>query len=275
MSVALAKKETSLSIVQFDSPALASPDEVREFMDVMQANLSEDVPIEFARVKIPAGGGLAWEVPTEDGDPETVKELKGIVIDHYLANAYWASEMTGGGSPPNCSSLDAHIGIGNPGGECAKCPYNQYGSAAKGRGKACKNMRRVYLLPEGEMFPLLLTLPPTSLGAFNEYVLRLTSKQRKPIYGVVSSAKLIKAQNKDGVPYSEVHWSFAGALAPEAIAQMKAYAAALKPAMRTLKIEATEYNADDLAATRTYDVAGSYSGPPQGAVGAVDEEQPY
>ncbi|HOV80375.1 MAG TPA: hypothetical protein PK728_09765 [Bacillota bacterium] len=241
-SLALAKQE--IAVVHFDSPALCQPEEQKELLEVMQANFGEDVPIDFPRIKIPSGGGLTFEVPGEE-ESEPVKELVGVILDHYRVNAYWADEYAGAGAPPTCSALDAENGKGNPGGNCKTCPMNDWGSDAKGgRGKACKNIRRIYILTEGEMLPYLIALPPTSLEDFNVYMRRLTSKHKVPYYGALSRAKLYKTQNKDGITYSAVAWSFAGALSPQDRAAMKNYAASLKSAMRTAQIEGIEYSMD-------------------------------
>src|SRR6267142_5673038 len=36
-----------------------------------------------------------------------------------------------------CQSLDARVGVGEPGGNCATCPMSRFGSAKKGKGQAC------------------------------------------------------------------------------------------------------------------------------------------
>lgn len=258
MSLALAKQE--LSVVKFESPALCSAEEQKELLEVMQANFGEDVPIDFPRIKIPSGGGLTFEIPGEE-EAEAAKELVGVILDHYRVNAYWQDEFAGAGTPPTCSALDGKTGTGNPGGDCDACPMNAWGSSTKGgRGKACKNIRRVYLLVEGEMLPYLLALPPTSLDDFNTYMRRLTSKHKVPYYGAISKAKLYKTSNKDGITYSAVAWSFVGALSAQDRNSMKNYAASLKSAMRNATIEIAEYNVENGAGavdtTATADDAG-------------------
>lgn len=262
MTLALAKQE--LAVVKFESPVLCSQEEQREILEVMQANFSEDVPIDFPRIRIPPGGGTTFEVPSDEGT-EPVKELVGVILDHYRVNAYWEGEYAGTGTPPTCSALDAKTGIGKPGGNCDTCKLNAWGSNTKGgRGKACKNIRRVYLLTEGEMLPYLLALPPTSLEDFNAYMRRLTSKHKVPYYGAISKAKLYRAQNKDGITYSAVAWSFVGALSPQDRAAMKNYAATLKAAMRTAKVEGIEYSNDE-----TIDVSASAGS------GAFLDDEPF
>ncbi|MGB9903676.1 MAG: hypothetical protein ACPLQO_03280, partial [Desulfotomaculales bacterium] len=94
------------------------------------------------------------------------------------------------------------------------------------------------------ILPYLLALPPTSLDDFNTYMRRLTSKHKVPYYGAISKAKLYKTNNKDGIAYSAVAWSFVGALSPQDRNSMKNYAASLKSAMRNATIQIAEYNVE-------------------------------
>lgn len=105
-----------------------------------------------------------------------VKEFTGVILEAYPCNAYWEKsfEETGGGELPDCSSFDG-IKPNDPAkaasNTCATCALNQFGSDPKGgKGKACKNMRRLFILIEGYGLPLQLTCPPTSLKSFSPYV---------------------------------------------------------------------------------------------------------
>ena len=111
----------------------------------------------FDRVKIPSGGGLAFEVPGEDDEnPESATEIVGVILDHHPVNAYWREKFAGGNEQPDCSSFDGKQGVDRETGEikdCASCPYNQFGSDDK--GKACKNVHRVFILRSTSIhFPL-------------------------------------------------------------------------------------------------------------------------
>lgn len=67
------------------------------------------------------------------------RKLVGVILYHHLANAYWpeGSEYDDN-VPPFCQSFDGKQGYGEPGGVCAACAFNQFGSTANGSGKACK-----------------------------------------------------------------------------------------------------------------------------------------
>ena len=55
----------------------------------------------FERIKIPAGGGLAFEVPGNDPEsPDSVKEFKAVILYHHPINCYYKEEYTGGSMPP-------------------------------------------------------------------------------------------------------------------------------------------------------------------------------
>ena len=96
-------------------------------------------------------------------------------------------------------------GEGEPGGVCANCPLNQFGSG-ENNSKACKTRRRVFLLREGELFPLILSLPTGSMKEFSRYIKRLLSKGRKS-NSVVTRFSLKKATNNSGIAYSQAQFS--------------------------------------------------------------------
>lgn len=165
----------------------------------------------YAQVKIPSGGSIAFEVPGEDPEsPDIKKDITGVIVYHHGANAYWADKGDSD-APPTCSSIDGKTGVKNADyvdafGEgnicsCATCPLNQFGSGEGGRGKACKNMKKLYILTADSLFPLCLTLPPTSIGAYTDYVTLQLSRGRK-VCDVVTQITLTKKENKTGQAYS-------------------------------------------------------------------------
>lgn len=159
--------------------------------------------IQFPVIKVPAGGGLAFEVPGDDpNSPDLQKEFNAVILYHHPLLSYYKEKYTGGSQAPDCGSFDGVFGIGEPGGRCAECPLNQFGTGENG-GKACKTKRRVFLLREGESIPTILTLPTGSLNDFSKYVMRLISKGKKSNH-VVTKFSLTKAQNSGGIAYSKV-----------------------------------------------------------------------
>ncbi len=202
-------------------------------------SVSEDLAgleLTFDRIKIPAGGSTAFEIPDGDGDDTTmVKDITGVILLHHPAYAYYTEKYAGGSNPPDCGSFDGVAGVGNPGGSCSKCMYNQFGSG-DGQSKACKNRRMIYILMEGEIFPMVLSLPTGSLKEFTKYLKRQLSKGRK-LNQIVTKISLKKATSGSGIAFSQAVFAFDRVLRPEektaitAVTEsVKAYAANLTSA---------------------------------------------
>lgn len=146
-------------------------------------------------------------------DGDMAKSFKGQIIDIVNVNAWWLETFddSGGGTPPQCFSPD---GIQpSPSSEdkqsqfCRSCSQNQFGSDG-GRGKACKNMKRVHVFLEVEdgkyeVLPTRLVVPPTSMQAINQYASRLAKKVLAPFF-VVTKFSLKEAKNKSGIKYSSL-----------------------------------------------------------------------
>ena len=206
------------------------------FMSLAEFDISDTLSQEldgleggFERIKIPSAGSTVFEVPGDDpAEPDTVKEFSAVILFHHPLHAYYKSKYTGGNQPPDCGSFDGVTGSGAPGGSCQKCPYNQFGSGENG-SKACKIRRRIYVLREGEIFPLLLSLPTGSLKEFSRYIKRLLSKGKKS-NSVVTKFSLKKAINSGGISYSQAQFTLDRALTAQELplienlsAQVKAY----------------------------------------------------
>ena len=171
-------------------------------MDETMAEELDGLEGGFDRVKIPAGGATMFELPGDEADePEAVKEFSAVILYHHPVLQYYKEKYTGGSNPPDCGSFDGVTGIG----VCANCPLNQFGSG-ENNSKACKTRRRVFLLREGELFPLILSLPTGSMREFSRYIKRLLSKGRKS-NSVVTRFSLRKATNNSGIAYSQAQFS--------------------------------------------------------------------
>jgi len=165
----------------------------------------DGLTLSFDRIKIPAGGGLAYEVPSDNPDsPDMVKEFKAVILYHHPVHVHYKEKYTGGNTPPDCASVNGHTGTEAETGEvkhCAECPNNKFGSGENG-AKACKQKRRIYILRAGEALPIILSLPTCSLPDFSKYITRLLSKGQKSSK-VVTKFSLKKAQNAGGISYSQ------------------------------------------------------------------------
>jgi hypothetical protein len=165
-------------------------------------NIASGAVSEFdlPRIKIMSGAAL-WLIPKLEGD-ETAPSIEGVIVYARDTRAYYAAKNAGS-VPPDCSSPDAITGAARPGinlgGECAKCPMAQYGSAVDadgqaGEGQACKQMKQLFMLRGESMFPEVASLPPTSLKNARQFFLKLAS-QGVPYFHALVQIPLEKAQN--------------------------------------------------------------------------------
>lgn len=210
----------------------------QELQAVIRENVGGGGITEFDldRVHVPAGGATTWTIPSLEGEEES-KEITGVIVYWREPRAYWAQSFdeTGGGTPPDCYSPDGVHGYGSPGGLCAKCPFAQFGSAEKGRGQACKQMRLLFVLRKGSMLPLVVVAPPTSIKPLKTYFLRLAA-QGRPYWSVVTRLTLQRTKNQDGIPYAQIVPQLAGVLDEQATAWMKQYSEALRPVLESVQI---------------------------------------
>ena len=169
----------------FQIPQLLDGD---DFTSEDLADDMEGLRLSFTRIKIPGGGHLQFEIPSGNPDvPDYAPYLEGVILYSHNSNAYWpeGSEYDDD-QPPLCQSFDGKVGYGEPGGTCADCVLNQFGSDGNNKGKACKNMRMLYLLRSGEYMPIQIALPPTSLMPYTRFVNEaFLSRRRKVCTGVV------------------------------------------------------------------------------------------
>jgi len=200
-------------------------------------------PWDLQRIRIPAGGGQAWEVQGLDG-PQITQQLEAVVLIQRPGRAFWRNASPDN-SPPDCTSMDARTGMGDPGGDCAACPYNQWGSDPRGeRGKACKELCQLFLLRPEDRLPSLLTLPPTSLRPWRQYTYRLTNAGLL-YYAVLTSIGLTQETNKDGQKYSKIVLSVAARLPDEEVQAIRELRAAVQPMLTRVQITGDDYPADE------------------------------
>lgn len=219
---AVATKKTDLPEIPFEMPILDD-----EFRETLAEEMGEngDISVSFPTLKIPSGGGIAFNLP--DGE-SIAKTIDVVIVDRYKANAYWKSSFDGSNNPPDCFSPDGEIGFGFPGGFCESCPNNQFGSDARdGKGKACKNMIRAFILPEGEVLPWRVDVPPTSLRAFQNYISSVVMKGKHP-YGVVTTIGLEQASSSTGIKYSKLTFTLKGKLPANQVPISKGYSGSIK-----------------------------------------------
>lgn len=223
-----AKKETAIN------PFVIFNTEIADIREAMNVNVGDGGlnATDLERIKIPAGGGTAWTIQGLDGE-EMLKELSGIIIAWRDTRAYWSVPMeeSDGNMPPDCYSLDARTGEGDPGGNCHKCPNAEFGSGSKGEGQACKLVRQLFLVREDNLLPEIVHLPPSSLKPARQYFLRLASKG-VPCYSVITKIGLEKTKNGQGIVYAKAALTSGGRLTPEQTKRAKDYAAMIDPFLK-------------------------------------------
>ena len=211
---------TQAPAIQQNFP-LAKMDGDMSLADVITDNLGDDTlsPFDLERVTIPPGGVTTWSF--EDGTE--VKDIQGVIIKSQKTRSYWAEALSGEGNPPDCVSPDCITGYGEPGGDCATCPNNEFGTGQSGYSKACKETMHVFLLREDSLLPIVIQIPPSSLKAFKKYCTRLVG-QMKSINSVVTSFTLEKGKGgKSGYTFSEVSFKNVGDLSKEHYEMVKQY----------------------------------------------------
>jgi hypothetical protein len=237
---------TALTTIQERYPVLAADCNVQELIAENMAGESLGINL-LTKIKVPRGGSLSWMVPTLEGE-QAVKELEGVILNISRTRAYWAtSKVTN--DPPACRSNDMITGIGNPGGECDSCPFNQYGSATKdgggaGRGKGCKERKILFMLRPGAMLPEAVILPPTCLKAMQKYQLTLTSNS-VPYCAVITKLALKESSSRDGFKYAEIVPTMSGRLDKDAIDRVRSLAASLRGVMESTASDHTGEESDD------------------------------
>lgn len=225
--------------------ALVIPVEPARLKELLAANFGHGGTPVIDRVTVPPGGGLSFQVPAATG-PQAQQSLEGVVILDHRARAYWEKQGEATGTPPNCASQDGWHGVGIPGGLCMTCPLNEWDSGKDGRGKACKELHRIYLLQGGDTLPLLLTLPPTSLREWDAYRTRVM-REGNTLQEVATSFTLTQDRAGGGQLFSRVVPISKGIL-PEAQARLaKDIKVLLEPSLLGVQIADEDYRAPQAA----------------------------
>lgn len=194
----------------------------------------------FDRIKVPSGGGTTYMLPEPDVNGDTdVKEISAVILCHHAMQTYFPGKYTGNNTQPECSSMDGSFGYGKPGGLCARCALNQFGTA-ENNAKACKRKHRIYILREGELFPMILDVPTLSVDNFGKYLRRLVTYGKDP-GAIVTKFALQKAVNKGGIAYSQVTFNEGRALTQEEYSAVRRLAEQVQAYSQS-----AQYDAEDM-----------------------------
>ncbi len=211
-----------------------------EFSNEDFAEDFEGLQLSFPRIKIPGSGSLRFEMPSANPeDPEYEKTIDGVIIYNHRTCAYWpAGSEYDESVNPLCSSVDGKTGIGDPGGACAVCELNQYGTATDKNGnatagKACKNMRHLYILRSGEYLPVMLSLPPTSIRPYSDFMNTAFVPRKRPTWSSVIQIGLKRVENGANT-YSVATFKVLYDLEGEQLRQVKQYAESFRGQIRRM-----------------------------------------
>lgn len=212
--------------------ALNHPPEELEAIIADNLGGQEVDEFDLPRIKVPAGGGKVWEIPSIGGvDAQQI--LSGIVVHFKLTRAYW-DPAAADGTPPACKSDNGIVGIGDPGGQCKTCPHAQYGTAFDDQGnpaagQACNAKEIWFMLLPGSFLPVCVALPATSLKAAKAFRVGALGSVGMRLSSVVTSIALEQDKSAGGKAYSRIVPSVGGILAPDEAAAAMAYAARFRP----------------------------------------------
>lgn len=144
-----------------------------------------------------------------------------IISDHILENVFYADAYDSTSpAAPVCfafgrdenemrphETVFAHKQEQSP--QCPGCPMNAWGTAEKGKGKACRNIRRLALIPAGEMDRegrfqpftdpedfassslAFLKVPVMSVKGYAGFVKSLAASMKRPPHGVFTLIKVV------------------------------------------------------------------------------------
>lgn len=191
--------------------------------ELIRENIGTDISVfDLPRIKVPTGGGTFWNYQTAEG-PQSTPALEGIIACKHATKSRWdvdyddASETT----PPDCHSADGITGIGKPGGDCATCPFNQYETATKGSGKACKDMADLFIITRNGIVPTAIQVPRTSLKSLKQYGIQIMNAGLS-IHDVLTKFTL-RTEKKAGKDTAIIEFSSLGPVPDEMRAFVRAY----------------------------------------------------
>ncbi len=195
-------------------------DELRE--DGIELHLGH-----LTRVKVPTGGITQFQITDEDGVEQAVRKLIGVVLATIDRRSFWVRKLGEGGGegdqtgPPDCSSRDAVTGDGmygvgsdlHPSGDCASCPMAARGSAGTGtQASRCKTQKLLFFASTQEALPMIVAIPPASLGNYTRFRVGGTIKRKRGPGARGRTVKemvleLEKKKNTNNIEYAEIKFS--------------------------------------------------------------------
>lgn len=226
---------------------------IQEFQKQGMKEEAKGLPILSPRVDILHAGAVAFKFREAAEEDQIKKSFSGILIHVDPQRAWWEKglEEAGGGQMPDCFSRNLVApdkDCGKPQSDtCASCQYNAFGSDAKGgRGKGCKEMRRLFFLPEGKMDAHVMTVPPSSLKALKSYFTFLAEHKVSRPQMVITKFSVKQAENKDGTEYSELQLTMVKPITDE---RLQLFVMEVKRSIESMMTTAAPLSREDAGGT--------------------------
>lgn len=174
--------------------------------------------------------GKNWSVkyqkqvyPIDDaaGHPMAYVDVVVVKAHDPLSKTYYIDEWKAdSASPPDCSSIEGKVpddGVPHPQSEfCYNCEHNKFGTARVGTGKACKDTKRLALLPvdrdgnvvDNEFFggAMLFRVTPGSFANFTKYLKTDCKAHHRKPHEIVTRLNFVRDQNASIVQFQFVRW---------------------------------------------------------------------
>lgn len=263
----MTKKTTALTLIENPSAYLPSAQELQDVLNDLGDILSRRI---FGVVSIAGGGAGVFKVlePGADEPTNGIQEIDCVILASHAVNVRWGHEYGARtqGERPACKSLDGKTGTEEDTGEvhnCDECPHNQFG--ANGERKACSNKRQLYIMREGDLLPVLFTLPPSALKAYDNYRVMARLTLRTPMSALLTRITLKNKVSAAGSEYSTPVFTPIGKLPADEAKRLEGWAKEIMQAAQRAGIDA-----DDL--TQEGQAAPSSGG---GFVQVEDEDLPF
>lgn len=238
----MANKNNTLALIDDPSRFLPSKQDIETVMHDLGDILSRRI---FGVITIAGGGAGVFKV-LEPGAEETtngVQAIEGVILASHLVNVRWGHDYGAreDGERPACRSMDGKTGVELETGEthdCDACPYNQF--TEDGGRKVCTNKRQLYIMREGDLLPMLLSLPPSSLKAYDNYRVLASLTLRTPMSALVTRITLKNKTSANGSEYSSPVFTAVSKLPVEEGKRMEAFARQIMDAAQRAGIEAED-----------------------------------
>lgn len=250
--MAINNEKTALAVIQDPSAYLPSVEELQEITSELKGVLTRSM---LGTIQIANGGAGCFKVKEPGADDVTpgVQAIDGMILAFHPTNVMWGNDYgkREQGEMPICRSMDGIVGTVTETGEvrqCDSCPYNRF---VDGR-KQCTNKMQLYIMREGDLVPMLFSLPPTGLKYFNKYLVRCRLTERVPMFSVVTRITLKNEQGQSG-EYSVPVFTPIGKIPKDEATRMSQYAKKFAAAAQSIGLQADDLTQDGMVQSASGD----------------------